>query len=190
MSGPRRKGTLTVVVWDRTVRLLHWSLLASVVAAGLSTLAWFIDYGSWHQPAGYVALAAVLLRLVWGCIGSRHARWRGFVRSPQATWRYLQRLCRRREPRYLGHNPLGAWMVLALIACLLGLALTGWLHTTDRYWGDETVESVHIGLSWSLLALAVLHVAGVVFTGLRHHENLVRSMITGRKPAPQPSDIG
>lgn len=179
----------TVKVWDRPVRLLHWTLVAAVLVSGLSTLAFFIDIGPWHQPAGYVALAAVLLRTVWGFVGSRHARWSDFIRSPRAAWRYLQRVRRHREPRHLGHNPLGGWMVLALIACVLGLSLTGWMYTTDRYWGDETVETVHIALSWAMLAFSALHVAGVWFTSLRHAENLARAMITGRKPAARPGDI-
>lgn len=179
----------TIRIWDRPVRLLHWTLATAVLVSGLSTLALFIDFGPWHQPAGYVALVAVLLRIVWGFVGSRHARWSNFVRSPRATWCYLQRLSQRREPRHLGHNPLGAWMVLALNGCVLGLALTGWLYTTDRYWGDETVETVHTTLAWILLVLAVLHVAGVLFTSLRHRDNLVRAMITGRKPAARLGDI-
>ena len=178
-----------VPVWDRTVRLLHWTLVTAVTIAGLSTLALFIDIGPWHRPAGYGALAAVLLRTAWGFFGSGHARWADFVRSPAATWRYLQMLLRRREPRYLGHNPLGGWMVLALIGCVLGLALTGWLYTTDRFWGDATVETVHVALSWTLLGLTLMHVAGVVFTSWRHREHLVLSMVSGRKPAPQPNDI-
>jgi cytochrome b len=95
----------------------------------------------------------------------------------------------RREPRYLGHNPLGAWMVLALMGCVIGLALTGWLYTTDRFFGDETVDAVHQVLAWTLLALIAAHLLGVIFTSLRHRENLVRAMFDGRKPAPRETDI-
>ena len=75
------------------------------------------------------------------------------------------------------------------MACVAGLALTGWLYTTDAFWGDETVEAVHLALAWGLLGLVVVHVAGVIFTSLRHRENLVASMVHGDKRAPEGDDI-
>ena len=173
-------------VWDALVRLLHWTLVASVALAWVSTLG---VIGGWHQPVGYIALAAVLLRGVWGFVGSRYARWRQFVRGPRATAAYARQVIQGDEPRYIGHNPLGAWMVLLLVACVLGLALTGWLYTTDRFWGDETVEQIHETLAWAMLGLISLHVAGVVFTSLRHKENLVHAMLTGRKPPAGKGDV-
>lgn len=172
-------------VWDRAVRLLHWSLVGAVALAAISTLTWF---GA-HQTAGYVALALVALRLLWGGVGSRYARWRQFVRGPRTTLRYALAVAQRREPRYLGHNPLGGWMVVALLGCIAGLALTGWLYTTDVLWGDERVERMHRALAWTLLGLVVAHLAGVLFTGLRQRENLVAAMLDGRKRAPAGDDI-
>lgn len=172
-------------VWDRAVRALHWVLVGAVALSALGLVALFGVY----QPAGYVALAAVVLRIVWGVRGSHYARFAQFVRGPRAAWRYARAVAARREPRHLGHNPLGAWMVLALMACVAGLALTGWLYTTDAYWGDETVEAVHLALAWGLLGLVVVHVAGVIFTSLRHRENLVASMVHGHKRAPEGDDI-
>jgi cytochrome b len=166
-------------VWDRPVRLMHWAL---VLALGLSWLGTFALAGV-HQPLGYLALGLVLLRLAWGVVGSRYARFAQFVRGPRATWAYARALVQRREPLHLGHNPLGAWMVLALLAHVPALALTGWLYTTDRFWGDATVEAWHLALAWSLLALVLLHLGGVLFTSWRQRENLVRAMFTGRKPA-------
>src|SRR5262249_52739458 len=136
------------------------------------------------------ALGAVLVRLAWGLAGpSRLARFGQFLRGPRATWAYARALFEGREPRYIGHNPLGAWMIVALLACVAGLALTGWLYTTDRFWGDETVETVHVALAWLLLVLAGLHVTGVVVTSLRHRENLVRAMLDGSKPAAREGDV-
>jgi cytochrome b len=177
--------TKTLRVWDRAVRALHWVLVGAVALSAFGLVALF----GVHQPAGYVALAAVGMRLVWGVAGTRYARFAQFVRGPRAAWRYARAVAAHREPRYLGHNPLGAWMVVALMACVAGLALTGWLYTTDAYWGDETVEGVHRALAWTLLALVVAHVAGVIFTGLRHRENLVASMLHGDKRAPEGDDI-
>ena len=183
-------GVPTVKVWSVAVRGLHGGLVLSVA---LSTLGlWWL--GGLHQPAGYGALAIVLARLLWGAFGSARAdqadraRFVQFVCTPRATLAYLRLLLQRREPRYIGHNPLRGWMVLALLLCVAGLGLTGWLYTTDAYWGDETVERVHRALAWGLLVLVGLHLAGVVFTSLRHHENLVRAMLTGRKRAPGAHD--
>ncbi len=180
---------LTQPVWDRLVRTLHWTLVASVTLAWLSTIALLSAIGFTHQAAGYVALAAVLLRIVWGFGPSRHARFARFVRGPSATLAYARAVAARREPRYLGHNPLGAWMALALMGCVIGLALTGWLYTTDRFFGDETVDAIHQVLAWTLLALVATHLVGVIFTSLRHRENLIRAMFDGRKPAPHDTDI-
>ncbi|MEO5735283.1 MAG: cytochrome b/b6 domain-containing protein [Rubrivivax sp.] len=191
----------TVRVWDVPVRLLHWTLVVAVVLAVLSTWALLpeigISIGGWHQPAGYVTLVVVLLRTVWGFTGGRDSshrhhshcsRFSQFMRSPRETWRYLQQVRRHAEPRHIGHNPLGGWMVLLLLGCIAGLGLTGWLYTSDRYWGSETVEDIHVALSWLLLALVGLHVAGVAFTSLRQRENLVLAMFTGRKAAPRQGD--
>ena len=167
----------TVVVWDRLIRLLHWSLLLSLVICWLGSFA----LPGVHQPAGYLALALVGVRMVWGFRGGPYARFSQFVRGPRATWAYTRLVLRRREPRHLGHNPLGAWMILALLGCVAALALTGWLYTTDELWGDEQVETLHLGLAWGLLALALLHVAGVLYTGWRQRESLPLAMLSGRK---------
>lgn len=172
-------------VWDRPVRLLHGVLAAAVLMAGLTTL---VGFGA-HQPAGWVALAAIVLRVVWGFTGSRYARFAQFVRTPRATLVYLRALLRRREARYIGHNPLGAWMVLVLMLVVAGLALTGWLYTTEQFWGDEQVEQWHRALAWGLLGLVALHVAGVAYTSWRHRENLVRAMLTGSKNGVAKDDV-
>lgn len=172
-------------VWDRPVRLLHWLLAAAVLLAWLTTL---VAFGA-HQPAGWVALAAVVLRIVWGATGGRYARFTQFVRSPRTTFAYLRALLRRREVRYIGHNPLGGWMVLLLMLCVAGLALTGWLYTTDQFWGDERVEQLHLALAWGLLGLVALHVAGVAYTSWRHRENLVHAMLSGSKNAAAKGDV-
>jgi len=174
-----------VKVWDRAVRMLHWVLALSVAVAWLST--W--RFGDLHQPVGYVALAAVFLRGAWGFVGSRYARFRQFVRSPRATLVYLRQLLQGRETRYIGHNPLGGWMILALMGCVSGLGLTGWLYTTDRFWGDAVIDYLHHALAWLLLGLIALHVAGVIFASIRHRENLVRAMLDGAKPPAQKLDI-
>jgi cytochrome b len=175
-----------VPVWDRPVRLLHWLLVAAVAAAWLTTLGML----RWHEPVGYLAAAVVLARVGWGFAGNRHARFSGFLRGPAATRDYAARVLARSEPRYLGHNPLGGWMVLALLAAVAALGVTGWLYSaTDMFWGEAWLERLHAALAWLLLALIALHVAGVAFTSLRHGENLVRAMVDGAKQPPRPGDV-
>jgi cytochrome b len=186
------KPTAERPVWDGLVRLLHWSLVGAVTTAWLATL--HLGIGSWHEPAGYVALAAVGTRLVWGLLArgasaARYARFTQFVHGPRTVWAYTRDVLAHREARHLGHNPLGGWMVLALLAWVAAIGTTGWLQTTDRYWGSELLELVHTLLAWSLLGLIALHVAGVVFTSLRHRENLVKAMWTGRKMPPSGDDV-
>ena len=178
-------GSRRIRVWDPLVRVLHWSLVGCIALAWTTTV-WLVG---WHQPVGWLALAIVAVRTAWGWIGPRHARFSDFVRGPAATWRYARGVLAAREPRHLGHNPLGGWMALTLFTWIGALALTGWLYTTDRYWGDETVEWVHEWLAWSLIGLVVMHVIGVVVASRRHRENLVRAMFDGRKRAPEDGDI-
>lgn len=174
-----------VGVWDPAVRFLHWALVATVAAAWLTRH----GGGAWHEWLGYASLAILTLRLAWGAIGSRHARFASFVRGPVATARYARDVLANRAPRFVGHNPLGAWMIVALIATVAAVDLTGWLYTTDRFWGLEWVEDLHEGVSNALLALIALHVAGVAFSSWRHGENLVAAMIHGRKRAPAADDV-
>lgn len=175
-------------VWDPLVRLLHWALLGAIVTAWTSTLHIGVP-GAWHETAGFVAMGCVALRLVWGFVGPRHARFSSFLQGPTATLAYLRLMCRGQAPRHIGHNPLGAWMVIALLLTVGILTFTGWLQTTDAFWGSEPLETVHTALAWGLLALIALHVSGVVHTSLQQRENLVRAMLHGRKRPHEPGDV-
>lgn len=174
-------------VWDIAVRLLHWALVVAISTAWLSTLG--LGFVKLHEPAGYVALSALVARIFWGFAGTHYARFSQFVRGRSSTLRYAGLLRHKQAPRYIGHNPLGAWMVLALMAFVGATGFTGWLYTTDQFWGEAWLDQLHSLLAWTLLALIALHLAGVVFTSLGHRENLVRAMITGRKAAPRGDDV-
>ena len=167
------------------VRLFHWSLVTSFAVAWLTG----DELMSVHEWAGYAAGGLVALRLVIGFVGSPYARFRQFIRSPGKTAAYAGDILRHREARYLGHNPVGGMMVIALFGALTALALTGWMQTTDAYWGVDWVEEVHELLANALLGLVMLHIAGVLLASFRHHENLVRAMITGRKSAAGRGDV-
>ena len=175
----------TTRVWDIFIRVFHWSLAVSFVVAWLSG----DDWKTLHLWAGYAVAALIALRLVWGVVGPPHARFSHFVRSPLVVVSYFRDLVTGREVRHLGHNPAGGLMIVALLATLVGLCLSGWLMTTDAFWGSETMEGIHETLANAALVLVGLHVAGVVWASFRHHENLVCAMVTGRKRAAGPEDV-
>ncbi len=174
-----------VAVWDRFVRSFHWVLVLLVASAFLLP-----DWRIPHEAAGYAVLALVLARLVWGVVGSRHARFADFLASPATVLDYLRGLAAGRPRRYLGHNPAGGVMVLALLALLLIVAGSGWLSETDRFFGVEWVSGLHAVAANLLLALIVVHVLGVLVASLLHRENLISAMITGRKSVAEDAIAG
>lgn len=171
----------TVRVWDPFVRIFHWSLAALFVIAYATA----DEIERVHVAAGYAIGALIVLRVIWGFVGPRHARFADFVRSPRAILAYLRDLARLRARRHLGHNPAGGAMILALLAMLGGTCVTGYLMTTDAFWGVKWIEEVHEALANGTLVLVVLHVLGVLAASFEHRENLVAAMITGRKRASE-----
>jgi cytochrome b len=163
-------------VWDPVVRIFHW-----LVVAGC-TLNFILDDGKLvHRYVGYTIAGALTVRILWGFVGSRHARFSHFVPGRETLRRYVTSALRFREPRYLGHNPLGGVMVVALMILLALIATTGWMTTLDGFHRAKWLEEVHEALANLLLPLVALHVLGVLYASLRHGENLVKAMITGRK---------
>jgi cytochrome b len=178
----------TVRVWDRVVRVGHWSLAIALVVS----FATHEGDTRIHAWSGYAALAVVAVRIAWGFAGRGHARFASFVRSPGATLAYAKALARGREERFVGHNPLGGYMILALIVTTLVVTLSGVVYTTDAYWGVEWVVELHNAATILLIVLVVLHLGGVFFASRRHGDNLVGAMLHGRKsrrdgPAPPES---
>jgi cytochrome b len=175
----------TVRIWDPAVRVIHWSLAVAIATAWVTG-----DEIKWlHEWVGYAVAALVSFRVVWGLFGPRYARFGQFVPGPRSLLGYLKDIAYGHEKRYLGHNPAGGAMIVALLLCVAGTALTGWLQTTDAYFGDEMLEEVHGLLANGILILGGFHVAGVILSSFRHKENLVRSMITGVKRSPEAGDV-
>ncbi len=183
-----------VRVWDPLVRIFHWSLVAAFTVAYLSGEG-EDEWLGLHSVAGYTVLGLILVRLVWGVIGTRYARFSSFVYRPSAVVEYLKQLLLLRPPRYLGHNPAGGVMIVALLISLVltsvfGLAvygaeegagpLAGMFAGTSEYWAHALGE-VHEFFANLTLFLVVFHVAGVAVSSLLHRENLVRAMFTGSK---------
>lgn len=178
----------TVPVWDPLVRIFHWSLAAFFLVAYLTGDEWL----SAHVYTGYAVAGLVAFRLVWGVIGTRHARFTTFVTGPATIKRYLGQLFRGRAPRYLGHNPAGGAMIVALLVCLVATAFTGaaliagdgngpLAGTFVAAYSGHGLKEVHEFFANLTLFLVVFHVAGVVVSSLLHRENLVKAMWTGRK---------
>ena len=165
-----------IKVWDPFVRLFHWSLVAGIAYEFLT------EAGTdSHEVIGYLAISLIGLRLVWGVAGPKHARFSDFVKSPLAVLAYVKSIIAGHPKRYLGHNPAGGAMVIALIVAVAGTGLSGWAMTTDALWGQSWIENLHEALANSLLFLVPAHVIGVIAASFQHRENLLRSMVTGWK---------
>ncbi len=171
-------GHARVTVWDPLLRLFHWCLVAAFFTS-------FFIMGSArvHEGAGYVVLGLLTFRVVWGLIGPDHAKFADFIKPPAVVWRYLLDLKHGRAVRHLGHNPAGGAMILVLIATVTLAAGSGWLSTTERFWGVGWVENLHEVSAWLAVSLIVVHVTGAIVASFLHRENLILAMITGRKRA-------
>ena len=169
---------VTVPVWDLAVRLFHWSLVVGVC------LAWATG-GSGsrvHEIAGCTVAGLVAFRFAWGFAGPRHARFSDFVKPPARILAYLRSMSGGRPSRTLGHNPAGGAMILALLALIVVLSVTGWLMLTPQFFGVPWVEDLHALTADALLLAVALHIAGVIGASLMQRENLVLAMLTGLKP--------
>ena len=180
-----------IKVWDPLVRFFHWSLVSAFVIAYITE----DDFLTIHSWAGYLILALLGIRLIWGFIGTRYARFTDFVYSPSNIKQFLKDTLRFRAKRYIGHNPAGGAMVILLLFSLLITTITGvlllgaeeqagplahWFTQGSGSWGD-ILEEVHEFFSNATLLLVFIHVIGVIAESLIHKENLVSAMLTGFK---------
>jgi cytochrome b len=134
-----------------------------------------------HIAAGYIIAGSLALRIVWGFVGPRHARFSDFVRSPRPVLAYMRDVALLREPRYLGHNPAGGAMVVALTVTLIVTCATGYMMTTETFWGAKWLEEVHEAFANLTIGLVVVHVLGVLLVSFECRDSLVNAMITERK---------
>lgn len=223
----------SVKVWDLFVRLFHWLLVAGII----SQLVTAEEFKSVHVSVGYIIITLLILRIIWGIVGSRHARFTDFIYPPADILTYLKRLIKGRPRHYIGHNPAGGAMVCALLVTMLLIGLTGLMtlgaegkgplarysqYTTayaradDHPFRGDDDDSRHdkkgahendlhshagnkarahfwkeaheilVGISLFLIGL---HICGVLASSYVHRENLILSMITGRKKAPDKTDV-
>jgi cytochrome b len=172
-----RPDTGKVLVWDLPVRVFHWLLALSFAGAYITA-----ESERWrllHATLGYTVAGLVCFRILWGLMGTRHARFADFVRGPRAVARYLGALLRGKPEHYTGHNPAGALAIVALLGLSLVVGLSGWATYTER--GGEWLEEAHEVAANLMLAIVGIHIAAVLVTSWLHRENLVSAMFSGRK---------
>lgn len=196
-----------IKVWDIAIRVFHWSLVVLYVIAYLSGE----DESDLHNYAGYGVLGLIVFRTFWGLVGTRHARFTDFIYGPAKTLEYARSLLSRRPVHYPGHNPLGGWMVVALLVSLFITCWSGMEYigseghgplAADRSMiisaamadsnnndaheeGDEFWKEAHEVFANLTLFLVILHIAGVIVASLVYRENLVKAMVTGyKRPGP------
>lgn len=186
-----------VRVWDLPTRLFHWSLLVLVMASvvtgkfdsllGPNTL-------EWHKRSGLAILALLLFRLAWGVAGGTHARFASFLRGPKAVLDYAKGLVSgRADAEHAGHNPLGGWSVVAMLAALALQVATGLFLVQEDYGFEgplakhvsgavsDRLDAIHEANFWVIAALVALHVSAIAYYAVVKRQDLVRAMFTGRK---------
>lgn len=166
-----------MLVWDVPTRMFHWLLV--VAFAGAFLTAESERYRDIHVALGYTLLGLIVFRLVWGFIGTRYALFRSFWFSPREIKDYVASLLKAKHKHYVGHNPAGSVAVFALLVLGIVSCVTGVVVFEDI--GGDVPEEVHDLVSYAMLAVVILHVAGVLISSVMHRENLLRSMITGFK---------
>jgi len=178
-------------VWDLPTRLFHW-LVVILVAVSFVTAEVGGMWMTYHMWSGYTILALLLFRVVWGFVGGRTSRFSQFVRGPKAVLRYAKDLLKTDAPRHFGHNPLGGWSILAMLAALLVQAVTGLFANDDIFtegplypWVSKATSDlltrIHKFNQWVIVALVAVHVLAVFFYLFRKRENLIGPMVTGKK---------
>ena len=190
MSDHQAGGQQRIFVWDLPTRIFHWLLVASYAGAWLT----FDDnrYLYEHTFAGYTFFGLLSFRLLWGMVGSRHARFRAFAYDWPSVSAYLRALLTGKAARHVGHNPAGSWAIflmigLGFVVSIAGLFTLGGEEQHGPFKGvmafaaGTNIKDIHEGAAWLLLAVTILHVFGVIAESFLHHENLVLAMITGYK---------
>ncbi|MES2825146.1 MAG: cytochrome b/b6 domain-containing protein [Pseudomonadota bacterium] len=178
-------------VWDLPVRIFHWGLVIAFVAAYITNLLG-VNYFKYHVWCGYTVIILVLFRIIWGVVGTYHAKFIHFVRSPFATTKYALSIIKKADKHYAGHNPLGALMVLVLLLALLIQAITG-LFSNDEIFNlgplygyvdndlSLALTEIHQNLFYWILGAVILHIIAVCLHIFFKRDNIIKAMVTGEK---------
>lgn len=198
--GSQRQGKpQTVRVWDLPVRVFHW-LLAALIVVSFTTAQIGGNAMRIHELSGFTILTLVLFRVLWGIFGSTYARFRDFVRHPRQAIEYARSLKRGPPPFHAGHNPLGGWMIVALLLCLLIQTGTGLFANDDIMtegplfdWvskrTSDLLSRIHEINFYVLLVLITLHIAAALYYLWGKRENLILPLFTGRKQVREAQDL-
>lgn len=173
----------TVRVWDLPTRIFHWSLVTSFAIAFLSSESEKLR--DIHVLAGYTLAGLIVFRLLWGLVGGRYSRFTEFLPTPQKLIDYLKSLVAGKPQHYVGHNPAGAVAIFLLLGFGLLAAASGWATHEDI--GGHFMEELHEVASNGMMAIVLIHIAGVIVSSWLHRENLVLAMITGWKKWRNPT---
>ena len=167
----------SVLVWDFPVRIFHWLLVISFAGAWLTSES--DAQRMIHYAFGYSACALVLFRIVWGIVGTRYARFAQFIKGPTETIDHIKALLIGRHPSELGHNPAGALVMIALMLLVLLIGLTGYLSVKE-FLGDFMSEAHEVTANLAIW-LVIIHIVAAVVMSFLQRENLIKSMVTGKK---------
>jgi cytochrome b len=187
-------GSTTVRVWDLPTRLFHWALVVLLV---FSYVTGQMGKLQWHMVSGKLILALLLFRIIWGFVGGEHARFAAFLKGPGETIGYLVATLRGAARRYLGHNPLGGWSAIAMLAVAVLQGATGLFATDDIYTDgplrhlvseatSARLTTIHKYAVNLLLVLVALHVLAILFYLVVKKDNLTAAMVSGTKPFAPP----
>jgi cytochrome b len=180
----------TVKVWDLPLRIFHWLLVIAFFVAYFTE----DDFLTLHVWTGYLVIALLVFRLIWGFIGNEYAQFKNFICTPATGFSYLKAALAKTSKRYIGHNPAGAVMIVLLLGSLFLTTFTGLcVYAADQNAGlfagivssenEKLWEEVHEFFANFSVFLVLIHIAGVIFESILHKENLGRAMVTGEKRA-------
>ncbi|MEZ5907250.1 MAG: cytochrome b/b6 domain-containing protein [Hyphomicrobiaceae bacterium] len=191
-TGSSEAGEATVAAWDVPTRLFHWTLVSLIIAAYFTREFGGVDL-YWHKICGYSILILIVYRVLWGFVGSSTARFTSFVKAPWTALAYARDFALGRPRHFLGHNPLGGGVVIAILALVGAQAMTGLFASDDalaegplvKLAGDNVarITALHHQIFDLILVVVVLHIAANFIYLFWKKENLIRPMVTGRKPA-------
>lgn len=168
-------------VWDPFIRIFHWSLVIAFCVA------FYTHASEWdrmkHVYAGYTAGGLLIFRIIWGLVATGYANFRTFPPNPFRAIRYFLHILRGNAKHYIGHNPVGAMAIYAMLIVGITAVVSGFLSFNYDWFTDdpELFQLIHQYSTWGWLALVGVHVTGVLFESFIHHDNLIWAMITGCK---------
>lgn len=174
---PDTPNTPAGLVWDLPVRVFHWTLALCFAGAWLTAESEY--WKLWHVSFGYSMALLVAFRLVWGVVGTRYARFSQFVKGPAALKKYFLSYLRGAPEHHTGHNPAGAWAILAILLTVMLTVASGYASYQEI--GGEILSDIHEAMASILMGIVVIHLAAVILTSVLQRENLVRAMLTGKK---------